>query len=494
MLWPLFCGPTYHSESSIVAIDRAVNLFPEKVEVAGAKSPLALYGTPGTVRFVTLAGGPIRALAEGFEPTPGNEWLFALAGPNLYKVSPTGTATLMGVVATEQLPGQIIPINGNLLFILSAGQGYTATVTPPAVTPVVLPVGFARSVTFLDNFLFISDVSSNQFFNSNVGDPTTWNAANVATKEASPDILQGVFAAFEQLWIFGLETTEIWYDAGLPGVPVQRYPGGGVIEQGTTSYWSVAKVGDTIMWVGRNNRGEAVVWQARGMNPVRVSNHSVEAAINIETGQGLSQATAWSYEEGGHFFYVLNSAISPLIDITWVYDLSTGQWHERGTWDGTAFHRTPFLFHTMAFFRTVPPTAVGHYVGGGAPTDTSGIIYKQSPALFTYDGAAIKRLRLAPHLSDGLNRSQYDRFHIDLEKIAGAPVMDLRYSDDGGVTFGNTHTVTAQDGQKRMIWRKLGTGRDRVFEVSSLSGVRHAWAAAYLDITPAVPDLPQRNQ
>lgn len=488
MLFSIFTGPTYSSLSPDVAIDRSVNLYTERVEESGAKSPYALYGTPGTRHFATLAGGPIRALASGFEATPGLEWLFALAGGNLYKVSPTGVPTLMGVVATDALPGQIIPINGNLLFILSNGRGYTATVTPPVVTPVVLPV-FARSVAFLDNFLFISDVTSNQFYNSNVGDPTTWNALNVATKEASPDILQCVFSAFEQLWVFGLETTEIWYDAGLSGVPVQRYPGGGVIEQGTVSPWCIAKVGDSIMWVGRNQRGMAVVYQARGMQPTRVSNHSVEAAINADTGDGLGQLTAYSYEEYGHYFYVLNSIITPGIDITWVYDLTTGQWHERGTWDGTSFHRTPFLFHTMAFFRSVFG-AVGHYVGGGLPADTQGIVYKQDLNYYDFAGSAIRRLRVCPHLSDGLNRSRYDRFHMDVEKVAGAPVMNLRYSDDGGVNFGNVHTVTPQAGQKRVIWRQLGSGRDRVFEVSSISSVRHAWAAAYLDITPAVPDLP----
>ncbi len=72
--------------------------------------------------------------------------------------------------------------------------------------------------------------------------------------------------------------------------------------------------------------------------------------------------------------------------------------------------------------------------------------------------------------------------------------MNMRYSDDGGTTFGNMHVNIAQPNQKRMIWRQLGTGRDRVFEVSSTTAVRHAWAAAYLDITPGVPDLPNYHR
>lgn len=49
------------------------------------------------------------------------------------------------------------------------------------------------------------------------------------------------------------------------------------------------------------------------------------------------------------------------------------------------------------------------------------------------------------------------------------PVLMLRWSDDGGETWGNTHYIeTGRQGQYRVraIIRRLGRSRNRVFEVS----------------------------
>ena len=51
------------------------------------------------------------------------------------------------------------------------------------------------------------------------------------------------------------------------------------------------------------------------------------------------------------------------------------------------------------------------------------------------------------------------------------PKLMLRWSDDGGYTWSNEHTVSAgKIGQykARAIWRRLGRSRDRIFEVAGV--------------------------
>lgn len=487
MLFDSFTGGGYKAISGQIATDRSVNLYPEQVQSGTGKAKYALLGVPGTTVYVTLAGGPIRALASSIQGSAVNEYLVAIAGPNVYKVDNIGSSTLLGtvsfIVGVQVLPAQIIPYSENKAFVLSDGLGYIADLLANTITPVSLPA-FARTATTLDTYMMISDVDSRKFYISGVGDPTTWNPADVGTKEANPDFLVQIFAASELLWLFGLETTEIWYNSGVAAFPFQRYPGGGVLEVGNAFPYSICKVGDALMWVGRDGRGQNVVYMARGLQYQRVSNHAVETALNsVLSGAGVG--VAYSYQENGHFFYVLNSGVVPSgFDITWVYDMSTNMWHERGLWDGAAYHRQNWQYHTMAYFAS---TNVGHYVAGtGLSGDTNGIIYRQQMSTYDFNGSPKRVMRVSPHLTGEQRRVRYNNFILDLDKTSN-PTLNLRSSNDGGTNFGATHTITAPNGESRAIWRNLGSARDKVFEVSSQSPCLQAWAAAYVNERAPAP-------
>ena len=55
-----FTGPAYAARSSNVDAQKSVNCFME-LDNASPRAPVALYGTPGTVRKFTLPTGPVRA-------------------------------------------------------------------------------------------------------------------------------------------------------------------------------------------------------------------------------------------------------------------------------------------------------------------------------------------------------------------------------------------------------------------------------------------------
>ncbi len=485
----------YQTWSSVVSCDRLVNGIPEPNEAKTGKGPFSIMGVPGIAPFATCAGGPIRALAANIQGPGVNEYIWAIAGPNLYIVDPTGTPTLIGNVAwaggLQVIPAQIIPCAApgnpqNGAFILSDGQGYYATISPPAITPVVLPVGFARTATYMDTYVIISDVDSRNFYISAVGDPTSWNPLDVGTKEGAPDFLQAVYATQELLFLVGLETTEIWYDSGAANFPFQRYPGGGVLQIGTTAPYSISKVGDAVMWAARSDQGQNFIVMLRGLQYQRVSNFAVEAFL----GGGSSGAgVSYGYEENGHFFYIMNSAVPEGgFNTTFGYDMSSNQWHERGLLDTVSPNAPPtfkpqnWQIHVNAFYAS--GNATGHYVGGtGIGTDTEGIIYRQDMSINDFAGTPKAVMRIAPHICNEQERIRIDRYILDNDKTS-APVINLLWSLDGGVTWGNTHTRTSPSGQSRTIWRQLGSARDRVFCQWSPTACKQVWAAVYLNDAP----------
>jgi hypothetical protein len=105
----------------------------------------------------------------------------------------------------------------------------------------------------------------------------------------------------------------------------------------------------------------------------------------------------------------------------------------------------------------------------------------------------IRRLRRAPHLADEQVRIRHDAFQLDLEAGKGLttgqgsdPELMLRFSDDGGHTWSQEYRVSAGpkgEYRKRAIWRRLGTSRDRVYEITISDPIKVAWLDAYLTLT-----------
>jgi hypothetical protein len=238
---------------------------------------------------------------------------------------------------------------------------------------------------------------------------------------------------------------------------------GSKIEQGLGAALSICKLDNSIFWLGNSSRGPAVVYRADGFLPTRISTHALEAAIqNYST---VSDAIASTYEERGHLFYRLDF---PTAGATWVYDVSTKAWHERGYWNAAtgSYLIHPGRFHAYCFGR--------HLVLSG----TDGKLYDQSLNYYDDAGNPLRWMRRAPHIDDKAGRRKlfYRRFELIMntgfDAAPGAnPQVYLRWSNDGGVTWPGDQGIAAAAGalgdySRRVIWRQLGSARSRVFEVT----------------------------
>jgi hypothetical protein len=284
-----------------------------------------------------------------------------------------------------------------------------------------------------------------------------------------------------EVWVFGTDSIEVWYDAGLADFPLQRIQGA-FNEIGCVATFSVAKLDNGLFWLGCDARGQGIVYRANGYTGTRVSTHAIEYAI--QSYGNISDAIAYTYQQDGHAFYVLTF---PSANATWVYDVATQAWHERAGWDNGSFtrHRSNCQCNFQG------EIVVGDYENGN--------IYAFDLDTYADNGGIQKWLRswrALPTGTNNLKRSAQHSLQLDCESGVGLnngqgsePQVMLRWSDDGGHTWSNEHWANmGKIGQffRRVFWRRLGMTlklRDRVYEVSGTDPVKIAIMGAQLDVT-----------
>ena len=471
MEFPGFVGPSYQLQSLNAGVERCVNLYAEKMEVPGADPAWTYYGTPGLTLLLTCPDAPIRA--QYFL----NGRAFAVAGAGLYETT-SGAAVFLGAVLNDGQPASMASngVAGGQLFVVSGGSGYILTLTTNAFAVIAaagFPTGTAMQAGFLDGYFLV--LAPTKFQVSALEDGTTWPAAQVAQRSIAADSWVSMLVLPRFVWLFGTQTSEVWYDVGatFPFAPL----GNVLVPHGIAAIWSAAPVDNSVAWLARNVDGDRMVLLADQYVPKRISTHAVETALM--TCADVSDFLGFSYQEQGHNFYLLTSRANKM---TWAYDAATGLWHERGWWNTTTGE-----YEAIRARNHIAPFGQ-HWVGDRE----TGAIYQQALGTYTEAGIAIRSLRRFPHLIAELNRMYYSSLQLNFQPGTGLvdgtdPQIMLRWSDDGGYTWSNESWLSGGlMGQMstRAIWRRLGYGRNRVFEIVQTTNVKRAWLAAYLNAQP----------
>lgn len=347
-----------------------------------------------------------------------------------------------------------------------------ATSSPGATLITVTLVRFARitdpaflgadRVAFIDGWLIFNRPGTQTFYTTApVPYTILFDPLFFALKDSSSDNLITLHEINRELWLVGERTSEIWFNAGGAQFAFQRIPGAAP-PIGCSAVHSIAQVGDSLMWLGKNAQGENVVVQTQQYTWKAVSTVAVSKAIASYPLVG--DAIGYAYEDQAHLFYVLTF---PTADTTWVFDATTGKWHQRLSFDDTqgAFHR----HRSNCFMDFQNLRLVGDY--------QSGQIHNMSRQFFTDAGEPLVALRRCPHIWSPENRQRVFHASIQIEFAPGVglqtgqgvdPQAMLKWSDDGGASFGTEHWTTigkAGRTKNRALWRRLGQARDRVYEV-----------------------------
>lgn len=499
-------GSTYVARSVNAADARMINLFPEVVP-EGGQEPAFLQRCPGLTLLATLGNGPVRGLW-----TLG-DYAYGVSGNTLYKIDANWNAVAKGMV-TGNGPVSMSD-NGTQLFIAANGPSYIYNAVTDVFAQITDP-DFPGAVTvgYLDGYFVFNEPNSQKVWVTQLLDGLSVDPLDFASAEGAPDGLVSLIVDHREAWLFGTNSVEVWYDAGLQDFPLQRIQGA-FNEIGCIAPYSVAKLDNGIFWLGADARGRGIVYRANGYTGVRVSTHAVE--WRIQEYANMSDAVAYTYQQDGHAFYVLNF---PSANTTWVYDVATGAWHERAGFLNGVFtrHRSNCQ---MSFNNEI---VVGDYQNGN--------IYAFDLNVYADNGSIQKWLRSWRALPTGQNdfkRTAQHTLQLDCETGVGLngtsepetiylitesgdylitengqylitdqtlftqgadPQVMLRWSDDGGHTWSSEHWASmGKIGQyyRRVFWRRLGMTlklRDRVYEISGTDPVKIAIMGAELMASP----------
>jgi hypothetical protein len=499
-------GQAYVARSVNAADNRMINMFPEAIPNEGQTAGW-LQRAPGLRLLATIGNGPIRGV---WDFSPDSTTAFVVSGNELYKINTSYTATLLGTIAGT---GPVsMADNGTQLFVAANGPSYIYNNTTNVFSQITDPdFPGAVTVAYLDGYFVFNEPNSQKIWVTGLLDGLSVDPLDFASAEGTPDLLTSVVVNNREVWLLGTNSIEVWYDAGTPDFPLARIQGASN-ELGCAAPYSVAKADNSIFWLGSDTRGRGVIYRSNGYTGIRASNHSVE--WQIQSYGNISDAVAYTYQQDGHTFYVINF---PSADKTWVYDVTTQSWHERAGWVNGVFtrHRSSCQ---MSFNNEV---VVGDYENGN--------IYAFDLDVNSDNGAIQKWLRswrALPSGTNNLKRTAQHSLQLNCESgvglngidptdpldwffsttsgdeiitsngdflmfspptVEGAnPEVMLRWSDDGGHTYSNEHWATmGRIGQYgfRVFWRRLGMTlklRDRVYEVSGTDPVKIAIVGAEL--------------
>jgi hypothetical protein len=525
-------GSSYVIRSINAADNRMVNLYPEVIP-EGGKEPAYLQRCPGYALKTTVGDGPIRGLytlgdfmyvvsGNGFYQLDSN---FSVGGELLLEdgavlLLEEGGSVLLEGAAVAGYIGAVSgtgPVsmadNGTQIFIAANPDGYIYN-ADTNVFAQITDEDFPGAVTvgYLDGYFVFNEPNSQRVWVTALLDGLSVDPLDFASAEGSPDGLVSLIIDHREAWLFGTNSVEVWYNSGEADFPLSRIQGA-YNEIGCIAPYSVAKMDNSVFWLGADARGQGIVYRAQGYQGVRVSTHAVEFAI--QQYDDLSDAVGYTYQQDGHTFYVLNFTNA---DTTWVYDAATGSWHERAAFENGDFKRHRGNCHT----RYANQPIIGDFENGN--------IYAFDLDVFSDAGATQKWLRswrALPTGSNNLKRSTHHSLQIDMETgvglsgwalddvyylgaedlailetedgkeiildfnaVTGAnPQLIMRWSDDGGHTWTEPRqTSMGRIGRygTRAIFRRLGMTtklRDRVYEISGTDPVKVAINGAELTIS-----------
>lgn len=374
-------------------------------------------------------------------------------------------------------------------------------------------------------------------------DGSSWDALDFIVKEGRADSIEAIHVDHLELYLLGRRSAETWRAEGNQFQIFERDPGG-FAEFGLVARYSVVSLAGGVFFLAGDDRGQVIALRMRGLQPSRVSTHAVEQhwTSYIQNGWSVSDAIAYGYVESGHQMWVINF---PNANRTWVYDVSTELWHEWGWFDGTSVLRFRGRSHALAFNRhyigdwqntniyeasftihgdneaairyqrTAPhlheeqrqtvyhsfrlDMDTGTAIAGSVNTSGTAVTWVSGDKFDVVSQGGGKEIMIA---STRYTILVYNSpTSLTLTTSAGTqsgatystePFAQLDWSEDDGVTFSaqypaGTGVAPAQDATartKRLIWRRLGKSRDRVFRVTLDGKARQAWTDAYLEVSP----------
>lgn len=356
---------------------------------------------------------------------------YAVCGGRLWRLDESGSSANLGAVDIG--PASICGNNGYVC--IQAGARYftydtaTGTMSEPA-SGAFSAIG---SVEFYSNYTILTEAGGRRFQWSALADPTSLPGLNFSTADGKDDKLLRAMALDGRLYLFTEGSTEVWYNSGQSGADALVRAAGGVYDVGLRSRDLACRFEGGAFIVGSDNRAHLV--SAGQFQPV--STPPVETAIKLHEPQACL-----TYADEGHSFLAIIFKTAP----AWVYDVATGEWHERA--EGPQ----------LAPWGVAASCQIGREWAVGRNSGEISVMRRTNA-----DGPVplVREITSRTLRMDG-QRTILREFEVFPRQGFSAGTMDLHISRDGGSTWSlpKPKPIGGQgEYGRRVIWRGLGQAR-----------------------------------
>lgn len=422
-----------------------INLYPV-MDQTGNKSPKSLMPTPGLKPFVDFGTAEE---VRGIQSMKGV--IFAVVGNKFYRidgVTPVELATIgtsTGPVFMEDNGDseQIAICDGLRLYVWSDGS--------------LVDRREAETMTYQSRYLIITERNKDIIrWSSAGGDFLVWDELDFIAADALPDAVVRVLSDNNNLWVFGVKSTEpFYYTPG--GDPIFQPISNAVSDVGIGAMHSAVVIDNTVFWLDDTYR----VRHAQGYNPTIISTDAITE--RIEAMPRYDDAIGMTYSSSGHEFYVLTF---PTANATFVYDIATGAWHQWSSGTSWKDGGDAFRHKANCIINDKGSEIVGDY--------SSGKLYKLDYT-YSFDGEdQIKRMRAAKTVQQTSGNFMFFT-QVELECRTGVGLNDgdfkdpkalCQWSNDNGQTFKTgKYQSLGKIGEwlHRVKWFIQGRSRSRIY-------------------------------
>lgn len=470
-----FVGPHARGRSFQVNNQETFNLM-ASVQGTGAKAPIVLESAPGLVDIGTAGNGPVRSpqFVEWRHPVDGTTDTYAVFGRQLVRIAVATGVTVIGTLLDNASMVRIARGRTHLMLVDGvAGYSYDGTTFAQIADPDFpdagsTPVASPTHVVYLDGFFIVNDAFSDNFHISAPEDPDSWNALDFDAAAVAPDRALALANTESELWVIGDQTCEAYYNSGNPDFPFDIILSA-TQEVGILAPQSIAESDAGIFFLATTPEGGRFVYQIQGQGGRIITQD--EQSAELERAGDISGAFGYIYSQAGKSFYVLTLR-SDLP--SFVFNIRAGLWETRGMLDGSAYR-----IGGAGVFN-------GQVIGGSRLTARH---YRFDLTNFSDAGQDFVRRRRSQIYHHHNHLMDWWELVVDVQSGVGNqvdpgtdPVIRLRYSDDGGVSWSDQLLQPLGkigERARRAVFRALGSSRQRVFEVEISEPVEVTIISAY---------------
>lgn len=243
--------------------------------------------------------------------------------PSTYAVTDISTGTASSTLSGS-LTAQFADNGTHVWMAAGKKMSYTDGTVVTQCSDPIAPTTVTHPA-FLDNHLLANQSGSALFWWTDAG-TETWGASNFATADAEVDNIVAIASSFRELYLFGVRSTEVWYNTGNTPGTFQRLEGA-FIERGCSAPYSIVKEDNTWFWLDH----ERQFIRLEGRSPKVISQPVNKVLRELSS---VADMVAGRFQYLNRRFIMLSSVAS---NLTLLYDVTLDAWYQWGVWNGHSY-------------------------------------------------------------------------------------------------------------------------------------------------------------